>query len=161
MTAMLSTGYIMNCKCKNISVQSKCVSLQWTNESKDWVSGSSLVVETDGDGDVWVMMSAEKPLNWDLPNSGWLYYLGRSGPSCQRGVGGRISLELEPLLCTDKQRWRQWRQVGEDFHVNCDSVILLALFISISPEVRILCVSGRTFLSIFFFFFILFELCEF
>lgn len=31
---------------------------------------------------------------------------------------------------------------GGVFHVNCDSVILLAFFISISPEVRILCESG-------------------
>lgn len=70
--------------------------------------------------------------------------------------GGGFHWNLSFFLCTDEQRWRQvwggfWGVVGV-FHVNCDSVILLALFISISPEVRIFCESGWTFLSIFFFF---------
>lgn len=30
-TVVLNTGYIMNCKCKTISIQSKCVSFQLTN----------------------------------------------------------------------------------------------------------------------------------
>lgn len=82
----------------------------------------------------------------------------RVGGAWRGGWGGGFHWNLSFFLCTDEQRWRQvlgvrggWGVVGV-FHVNCDSVILLALFISISPEVRIFCESGWTFLSICFFF---------
>lgn len=115
------------------------------------------------DGNVWAMMSAEKPLTWDLSTRAWLFYRGRSGVAVWAGLDGEDEGEdftgTWAFFCVQMNKdggrfWGcggGWGVVGV-FHVNCDSVILLALFISISPEVRIFCESGWTFLSICFFF---------
>lgn len=81
----------------------------WTVSAKPLASNQNVFVFNEPILDTWdvdlsewkfVMMSAVKPLHWDLSNAGWLYYLGSVGEPFWQAV--IISLELEPFLCTDK-----------------------------------------------------------